>query len=282
MTFQTCALTHSFGRFVLLAPPSGEDKTRIFTNRLKDARTHARLIDEMQRLRGRIYLEDGAITQSALDSCGRHKLPKDKESWHLLALNESDQVQGCIRILPGPAPLKFEELAIGHSALAMSDRWSTDIRKAVNSEIERSQSLGVNFFEVGGWALDHKLRFTRAALCTALGTYALAQLLGGAVGLATATVRNCSASILKRLGGKPLRGEQSALPSYFDPKYGCQMEALSFDSERPNAVFARQIEAIREGLRHVPVVCLSESKVLPFVFSSTQQDPLMQQLSLAG
>ncbi len=111
--------------------------------------------------------------------------------------------------------------------------------------------MAVDFFEIGGWALAKQIRCTRAALHTALSAYALAQILGGGVGLALATVRNQSASILKRIGGQSLGGA----PPYFDPRYGCHMEALTFNSSQSLPGLDRQTVAMRNLLRNVPVCC---------------------------
>jgi hypothetical protein len=115
--------------------------------------------------------------------------------------------------------------------------------------------MAVSVFEIGGWALEKQIRCTRAALHSALSAYALAKILGGGVGLALATTRNQSASILRRIGGRALRSSDYEVPQYFDPRYGCQMEALAFDSDQTLPGLRRQVNAICNQLLQVPVYC---------------------------
>jgi hypothetical protein len=44
------------------------------------------------------------------------------------------------------------------------------------------------------------------------------------------------------------------VPSYFDPKYNCEMELLRFDSRRPNVKYAGLIELLRDRLANVSVI----------------------------
>jgi hypothetical protein len=77
----------------------------------------------------------------------------------------------------------------------------------------------------------------------------------------TATVRNCSSRILRKLGGRPLDWDGDQIPSYFDPQYGCEMEVLRFESSRPTAKFSHWIECIFDQLSNVRVVTPSAAFV---------------------
>jgi hypothetical protein len=209
----------------------------------------------VQRLRGQIYLEEGAIDSNSLDPDGRHYLPGDERSWHILALDEAGRIQGCIRSLPCCSTVRFGDLAVRETPLAACEVWGHRLKLAVELELERARAMAVDFFEIGGWALAKQIRCTRAALHTALSAYALAQILGGGVGLALATVRNQSASILKRIGGQALGGADFQVPPYFDPRYGCHMEALTFNSSQSLPGLDRQTVAMRNLLLNVPVCC---------------------------
>jgi hypothetical protein len=206
-------------------------------------------------LRGALYLEDGAITADQLTADGRHKLPVDDRSWHVVTLNAEGKVSGCSRYSPYPETVSFRDLGVAKSALAVSPRWGKLLQTAVDAEVALARSLNIGFGEVGGWALGRDLRFTLEALRIALGTYGLAGLLGEAIVLSTATVRNCSASILKRLGGVPMDASGFSLPRYHEPKYNCEMEILRFDSRYPADRFREWINAIRMQMIDVPVVC---------------------------
>ena len=54
-------------------------------------------ISEVQRFRGRIYLEDRAIPPDAVDASGRHISPHDVVSWHIIA-RAKDHIVGCTRL----------------------------------------------------------------------------------------------------------------------------------------------------------------------------------------
>lgn len=266
MISSTKTLARDAHRYILLAPPSAADSATLFRDWINDSDAYEARLKEMQRLRGGIYLEDGAIIRSALSDDGSHRLVGDELSWHILALDEDGAVQGCVRSLPHPPSVRYRDLAVRHAAQEMGVQWSWPLRRAIESQVELAQELSVDFFEVGGWAIAKKLRCTASVLYSALGAYALAQLLGGGVGFATATVRHRSSEILKRIGGRPLKLGDRSVPPYYDPQYACKMEALSFDSRSPNAAFSRKISLLKELLRSVSVLCAAES-TLPFPIS---------------
>jgi len=87
----------------------------------------------------------------------------------------------------------------------------------------------------------------------------LACLWGGGLGYCTATVRHYSASILSRMGGSPLKAHGSVLPSYEDPRYGCRMELLRFDSRTPAQRFAPLINQLKSKL--ATAVAIRRSRV---------------------
>jgi hypothetical protein len=91
-------------------------------------------------------------------------------------------------------------------------------------------------------------------LLLALAAYSLGRRLGGALGITTATVRHSSSTILRRLGGSHLEAGGTIVPSYFDPKYNCEMELLRFDSRKPNAKYTGLIELLRDRLTNVSVI----------------------------
>jgi hypothetical protein len=124
----------------------------------------------------------------------------------------------------------------------------------MESEIALARRLRVAYVEVGGWALAPEFRGTSEALRIALGSFSLARLLGGCIGVTTATERHCSASILRRIGGQPLKVQGIEIPRYFDPRFDCEMEILRFDSARPNPRFERWIEELEGYLAGVPVI----------------------------
>src|ERR1700685_3809400 len=98
------------GRSLLLLAPSGACLQRFSGQVTFSSRLHTSLTTEMQRLRGRIYLDDGAIRQSALKSGGRHVSDLDCESWHLLTLSAIGSVLGCTRFRQYPNTVSCDDL----------------------------------------------------------------------------------------------------------------------------------------------------------------------------
>jgi hypothetical protein len=239
--------------FVMLAPGGGEIP-ETFSSVTDDQDQHLSLMNQMQRLRGSIYLRDGAISSSQLDRHGRHRLPDDQDSWHLLRLRDDGSVSGCARILVHPWSVQYSQLRVASSALAMSRAFSRPVKAFMESEIARARRTGQALVEPGGWALAEDLRGSTEALSIVVGALAWAQLVGGAVGFMTATVRHGSASILRRLGGVPIHVKGLPAPAYFDPAYNCEMELLKFDSRNLNPRFGGVLDKMRELLLGAPVI----------------------------
>lgn len=245
--------SHIDRSFVMLAPEGGPIPGP-FRRVRDDEYQHFSLLSQMQRLRGSVYLRDGAITAAQLDSHGRHCLQDDQESWHLLRLREDGTVSGCARILVHPWSVSYPQLRVASSALAQCDTWGLPLQAAMEAEISQARRTGHSLVEPGGWALAEDLRCSTEALSIVVGALAWAQLVGGCVGFMTATVRHGSSSILRRLGGAPVNVDGKAVPPYFDPAYGCDMELLRFDSNSLNPRFGGVLDRMRELLVGTPVI----------------------------
>jgi hypothetical protein len=215
---------------------------------------HGWLLGEAQRLRARVYLEDGAIEHNQLSSGGRFVHPLDRHSWHLLTLNKSGEVSGCLRYSQMDW-VSFYHLEVARSALAYSHEFALPLRRAVEKKRADARRRGVTYAELGGWALTQEIRGSREALRMALTVYALGQFLGGAVGTTTATRRHHSAKILRKLGGKSLVSDGVELPAYYDPQYKCEMEILAFDSDCPNTKYGSCIDGYRQDIANLSVIC---------------------------
>jgi hypothetical protein len=243
-----------FRKLLLLAPPGARIPESLNHDKVScNARRYEDYVEEVQRLRGRIYLEDGAIPKSQLVD-GRHVTESDCMSWHLLVLDHAGNICGCVRYRDHGGPVEFSELTAAQSSLASCPEWGSRMRAAVQDELLLSEALELPFVEIGGWALDPEIRGTAEALRMVLGAYAFSRELGGAVGLATATVRHSSASILRRIGGQPLERGGETVPAYADRQYNCQMELLRFYSWALNPRYDMWIEQMAEEIREVAVV----------------------------
>ena len=241
------------GHTVVLAPAEAVVPNS-FRRIEKDPAIHTILLSGLQRLRGRVYLEDGAIHRSDLTFDGRFIQEIDNSAWHLVRLDEAGEVCGCARYLAHSKPPRYADTGISRTPLSRSWEWARALQSAMETEIELASSKRVDYVEVGGWALAPEVRCTVEALRVALGTFSMARLLGGCIGVTTATRRHCSASILRRIGGQPLTSDGIEIPRYFDPKFDCDMEILRFDSAQPNPRFESWIEELKGYLAGVPVV----------------------------
>lgn len=219
-----------------------------------DPEMYESLLASMQRLRGSVYLEDGAVLPSELTADGRHIQQIDRRSWHLLALSEGE-VCACLRFLDETSASTVDELWVRQAGFAKSPASAPRFRRAVQSELARARREGLRFGEVGGWAISKNSRCSLQAARILLAAYALLQMLGGCVGVATATLRHGSAGLLRRIGLTGVEADGIELPSYYDAHYGCDMELLRFDSRRPDAKYAAKVRELMAELRSAPVLC---------------------------
>ena len=245
-------LTSPSRRLALLAP-SNAFIPNVFHDVRGDFDGHRALFSQMQRFRGQVYLKDGAIKQNDLID-GRHVVEADDNSWHLLVHDENGTIAGCIRYQVHDIRSLFLRLSVFSSAIAACPQWGPALKQAVHSEVTMAKSLNLSFVEVGGWALAEHVRGTSEALRMGLAAYSLGQLMGGAVGMSTATRRHCSSSILRRMGGVSLEHAGTPIPAYYDPQYECEMEILRFHSWNPNPRYMLWVEEIRQSLQHIPVI----------------------------
>ena len=240
-------------RLVLLAPPQSAIPDYFRTVSI-DAGQHRDMVEEVQRLRGTVYLTDGAIHPSQLSEGGLHQTPEDDRSWHLLMLNKDRRVSACAWYMEHEDIHSIDELRVRNCPLNRSEDSRRTLREAIQAEIARAKSHNLRYAEVGGWAVAKESRCTSEGLLLALAAYSLGRVFGGVLGLTTATVRHSSSTILRRLGGSHLEVNGAAVPSYYDPKYDCQMELLRFDSRSPNPKYAGLVELLRGRLANVAVV----------------------------
>ncbi len=240
-------------RLVLLAPPHLA-VPGAFRNVEEDLVEHRTRLKEIQRLRGDIYFTDGAVQRQELSADGRHQTPEDEKSWHLLMLNKQGHITACVWYMEHPKGIAADKLRVRECPAGMRRDSRDTFWKAVNQELLRARQDGLAYAELGGWAVAEESRCTSEALLLALSVYSLGRMLGGALGMTTATVRHSSSTILRRLGGSPLEADGVLVAPYFDPKYQCEMELLRFDSRRPNGKYAPLIDQISEKLSGVMVI----------------------------
>jgi hypothetical protein len=245
----------SADRRLVLVAPSNASVPADFAKPFRDSVVHERLVREAQRLRGVVYLDEGAISPGDVTRDGRYRTPEDVRAWHLLMM-DGNRVTACMWYLHHHGLCTIEDLRVRDCPLATLPVWREKFLQAVASEIASARREGLQYVELGGWAVDPQYRHTGEGLVLALVAYALGRAFGGALGLTTATVRHASSTILRRLGGASLHAEDDELPSYFDDRYGCQMEVLRFDSRAPNVRYDAAIGLLAERLRQAPVIAV--------------------------
>jgi len=231
-------------RFQLLAPPQTRFSAGFGRAKINE-QLYYQYLASLQSLRGRAYLKDGAIQPWELKEDGRFPMAGDEQSWHFLLIDEGERTIGCARYLVHPSTVPFEMLRIYQSPIMRDECWGEKVRKALDADLQRARQEDLAYVEIGGWALCEEWRGTRAALEILVASYALAHLWGGCLGSCTATMRHHSASILRRIGGSSFDLGGETIPPYQDPRYGCTMELLRFDSRSPAKRFVPLINQLK-------------------------------------
>jgi hypothetical protein len=241
----------------VIAPPE-PPLPAVFRNPCPDRPFYEAILSEIQQFRGSVYLEEGAIAANALDEQQRHVSDLDYRSWHLFILNPQTEICGAVR-MTSFRPRQCSELKIHDLVQRMDAAKAGAYTAALQSILDDNQASGLRTVEVGGWAVTKELRHTSKAMLLATGCWSLTQIVGRHVGFASATLRNHSAEILRRLGGRRLSRQGAELLPFFDAGYGCEMEILTFDSEKPAAEYESTVLELREFL----VTALVVSTQLP-------------------
>jgi len=240
-------------RIVLVAPTAAA-VSDFFQNVEVDVDRHDEIIADIQRFRGGIYLQDGAIHKEQLSGDGRHETDEDSKAWHMVLLNKQRQIGACALYLEHQNSVDPQELRVRHCPLAEGGEWRPKLWKAIKRELSQAREENLAYAELGGWAVAPESRRTSGPLTMALGVYGFSRRHGGALGMTTATFRHCSAVILQRLGGSRFEIDGETLPPYYDPRYKCMMEMLRFDSRRPNPKYIDLIDQLRGKLADVQVI----------------------------
>lgn len=249
-------------RRVLLAPATQTTQTALphFARTAHSSSRHRKLLVTLQRFRGSNYLADGAIQPHELSPDGRHIESIDHDSWHFLTLDPDDQIVSCARYHENYNP-SFESTVAATCALAHHPLWQASLRSAVSGAIHSARSRKMRFAELGGWCVSKHCRNSSQAIRTVLSMYALGEILGGTVGISTATTRHASSAILQKLGGSRLEDGGQPLPTYIEPKYRCEMELLQFDTSKPASRYAETISGLSAAMQASVEVLTASSQI---------------------
>lgn len=233
-------------RLVLLAPPGAD--TSSFTDVRCDRAAYDEVLEDAQRFRAQVHVEERLLELSDLTSDGRHVQNADYKGWHLVTLNDRGSVEACSRVLVYDSKVSFSQLSISQSSLAHCDRWGWLLKRAIENQIDEVSRRDLPFCELGGWAVSPTLRSGAEAVRMVLGSYALGGVLGGVAGISTLEI-NTAAPILRRMGARPLKAGKSH-----------DLNVLQFDSSQPNPDFAARINQVCAQLRSVTVIAGGPSK----------------------
>lgn len=226
-------------------------------NAIADQGLYGDLIDEIERFRGLIYVQDNAIPASALDEKGRHHSEYDYEAWHLVLRDRQQALWGAIRVgvhLQTVRATQLEDLQIDKFLSRLPSEVKEPLVTAVQAFICNSRSLYPTFFEPGGWAIAEDGRKGALAPVLAGSIWSLARAVGGGTGVAAATTRHQSAGILKKMGGFEIFFDGSPVPPFYDPYHDCYMELVGFDSTSLNSRLEGTVAHIEEYIRSLPII----------------------------
>jgi hypothetical protein len=209
---------------------------------------HRVAVSEVQRFRGRVYVEDGAIPTSALDEEGRHYQEFDFENYHLCLRDLDRRIRACFRLRLHDPAVEIRDLKLHEVIERMPSGRAVLCYGALADLFELSRQEQVRIGEVGGWAVDEELRCHRGSTVLPFAAWSLYQIVGNALVVASATSRHHSSAILKRIGGFALKHGDAQLPCFMDEFHGCEIELLGFDSRRPNAKYEKLVTELKSYL----------------------------------
>jgi hypothetical protein len=242
--------------FQLLAP-AGTSAENVSGAMISEADSYDYYLSSVQKLRADSYVSDGAIAPERVDQEGRFRMQRDEDCWHFLLVDTNRQVVGCVRYLKHPATAGIDDLLISHSPLGNDAWWGGKFQQVLTADLAFARRNLLAFIEVGGWAINRGYRHTRAALEILLASFAWARMIGGGIGCCTATVRNNSASMLRRIGGRSFEYDHEPIPPYKDPKYGCTMEALRFHFQNFDLRYRNMVDSIYQRMIEQPIIMRS-------------------------
>src|SRR5436190_6575587 len=157
---------------IVFVAPSTAAVSDTFSNVDVDAGRHQRLVRDVQRMRGSIYVKDGALQPHQLTVDGRHQTPEDETSWHMLLLDKHQRVTACALYLEHDYnDVTFDQLRARHCPLTSEPEWRPTVERAIETELDRARSEQLHYVELGGWAVSEDSRGTAGPLALALAVY---------------------------------------------------------------------------------------------------------------
>ncbi len=238
--------------FVIIEPEISEYKPDAFSM-TRDSDLRYDFMFELFKMRGSVYLQDGAISEENLDKFGKYVSPHDKYSWQVLLLDSSKKPHGGLRI----RFWDFENIRahfMQTHAKELIDRMDCDNQKVYQESIIRflDEEMRTKFFgEVAGLVITDYEKNSPAALLLVAFCFAFGEFVGGFNALVSATERHYSNRIMRKIGGHriPHKETKEYLNTFFDSKYNCNMEYIVFESACPAALIQDLCKKIQEKLK---------------------------------
>ncbi len=219
-------------------------------------RTTGSSFDEMQRLRGSIYLDEGNVKRHELTTDGRHQTAEDDKSWHLLMTDERGP-RPFVRALSPDMRIasSVQDLRLRNCPLVKRAESRYKVKVAVESEMARARRAGLRFAELGGWAISKERRGSPEGPHDGAGHLRpVADARRRASASRPPTSRTPAPRSFGDLAAPIWSSRAQPIPSYFDPKYNTEIDLLRFDSRYPSPKYAELIEIVMGKLANVSVV----------------------------
>jgi hypothetical protein len=243
-------------RFCLLSPHYTEAAGR-FPRAVLDAARHARILAELQRLRGRVYRAIDRVSASALTADGRQTCRFDELCWHLVAEDESGRTISCIRLLRHPGAFDLARSLCGAFLNRMEPALRRQYAAALEALARRMREKGVEVVDASAVvaARNYPNKALGPVVITGVGA-TLAVCTGRF--LAIAPAHHTVSALYRRLGGEPLTLDGHVLPRFDDRVYRGEHEFLLVDysdTPRQPAGTLDTARELRDLLIRSPVVC---------------------------
>jgi hypothetical protein len=225
-----------------------------FEQTVCDSERCSRRISEIQRLRGQVYLADGAIRKEDLTADGRQVDPADDSAWHIVITGSGQEVVGCIRIAHLGMSPSFSQFHQHEIIERMPEPSRGHYRLAFQNVISDPNKKEIGFGDTGAWAVAKGAHNHGLGVALIIVGWALYRHLGDAWVMAMATQRHRASELLKALGASALAMDGVPLPSFFDPAYDCTMELLVFDTRHPSELAAAHVDELTRIIARHPVI----------------------------
>ena len=209
------------------------------------------LLFDLQKLRGDVYREYAPVAASLLPD-GRYWHRLDAQSWHIVLQDQGGEIIGCARYRIIDS---FDDLICSKMSVASSPVTGPTFRSVFAQQLAEVRRRGLHYGEASAWALSSRARCSTAAVNIALMSFALAEWLGGGVGLTTASTRHHASSILKRLGGSAFAGFEP----FYEPTFDSSLELLHLDTKNLEPRCAAKLDEMRAELQNTLVLCPIET-----------------------